>query len=347
MLLRNRGISDNHITVDTFGDNIEMRRVDELHPHPRQAVHFSDQPAAQFAEFVEDIRINGIRVPIEILPDGTIVSGHQRRRAAIRLNWEEVPVRVRHDLADAGDDAVELELIEQNRNRRQLSKLEQARCYKRVREIKEAAGEKFSRGKLRDVYAKRFNMSGRNLDRYVKLLDHPKELQDAVDAKKISLVKALRLMELDADDYEPILEKLRDGQDVRRDVNAILPGVPVAPLTDKKFERLWRGWLWQADQFGQDLGRLAKATKRHTMVRLRSQHVERLRTAQTLVQAMLELLEADDDQPDVGDDVQDTADAGQGDDVQQDDVDAEQVVDSQPLDEDDGDDEPDASDDDE
>ena len=273
--------------LDDDGDGkIEMRRVDELHPHPLQKVHFKDQPDHQFNEFVEDIRNHGIREPLEILPDGTILSGHQRRRAAIRLNWTEVPVRVRHDLAEAGEAAIEMYFIASNYLRRQLTGLEEARLYKRVLELKEQSGQKVARGKLRDEFAARLGKSGRQLDRYVAALNFPRELQDAVDEKKLPMVQAERLMKRPREEYEPVLKMLREGLSIRKEVNRLLlHGDDRAPLTETKLARMWRVWLWTAEQLTTHQEAVGEIVKSHQQ--------DRLLMAQELAGSFLASLEQD------------------------------------------------------
>ena len=51
-------------------------------------------------------------------------------------------------------------------------------------------------------------MSGRNLDRYVKLLSRPRELQDAVDYGKLTLTDALKLSELTHVQQRSVLDLL-------------------------------------------------------------------------------------------------------------------------------------------
>src|SRR5688572_14543293 len=114
---------------------LEQWPLERLKPHPAQAKLFSDLDEQSFKDLVEDIRIRGIEKAVEVLPDGTIVCGHQRLRAANALGRTKVPVRVLHDLAEAGDSAVEQYLITNNLHRRQLDKLDLARCYARLREL--------------------------------------------------------------------------------------------------------------------------------------------------------------------------------------------------------------------
>ena len=55
--------------------NIEIYGVEDLNP-----------------DFLESIKKHGILTPLTIKEDGTIISGHMRHKAAIKLNIEEVPV---------------------------------------------------------------------------------------------------------------------------------------------------------------------------------------------------------------------------------------------------------------
>ena len=68
---------------------------------------FGDLGAAELAALAEDMETHGLRHPVEVLPDGTIVAGYQRVRAARRLGWREIDAVVRLDLAALGDAAAE------------------------------------------------------------------------------------------------------------------------------------------------------------------------------------------------------------------------------------------------
>src|SRR5690242_6982515 len=111
-------------------------RIDRLRPHPKQAACFNDLSEEDLAELVRDIEANGQRTPAEVLPDGTILCGHQRVRALLLLGRKTVWVVVRADLA--GDRrAAELLMIEDNLHRRQLSALDRVRCYVRIVELEQ------------------------------------------------------------------------------------------------------------------------------------------------------------------------------------------------------------------
>ncbi len=79
--------------------------MQDLNFHP-----LSDRESEALAD---DTERNGQRTPIEVTPDERTIDGHQRERAAQKLNWDEVQVLVRYDLA--GDEAaIERRMIEAN-----------------------------------------------------------------------------------------------------------------------------------------------------------------------------------------------------------------------------------------
>ena len=170
----------------------------DLHGHPRQAELFGDLPDTEFEALVEDIRKRGQQVPIQVLPDGTIASGHQRVRAAKLLGWTHIDAIVRHDLAALGKDAVVEELIRENVHRRHLDDFAKARCYKAMNTLMLARGARASKEGigLRDLVAQQlgFDIGGKTLERLALLLDLPPPLQDALASKRITKGLAMRIL---------------------------------------------------------------------------------------------------------------------------------------------------------
>jgi len=200
-------------------------KVRDLKVNPHQADLFDEMPDGQLDELAADIKVNGQRDPIEIIPDGTIIDGHQRRRAAEKLGWEEVDVIVREDLADAGDAAVEEHMISVNLNRRQMDILAVARLYRRLKEIERGWGHNgFShagRVDLRDRLAQRLGgKSGRTLDRYVKLLDTPREVQQAFSRQQLTMQQALKVLRLGREDQAAIAKAIRAGRPAKNVIDS-------------------------------------------------------------------------------------------------------------------------------
>ncbi len=189
--------------------------IAELKPHPKQAEMFLDLPEHELQRLAENIDKNGLENPPEILPDGTLIKGHQRVRAAQSLGWTEIEVIVRHDLAEQGEAAVEEAFICDNLDRRQLQPIEIARCYRRLKVLERKSVWGLSqkeKGDLRDQLAKRFGVSGRTLDRYVRVLDTPQAVQDAAARNELPMIMAEQVAGLDRADREAIAMRIQNGE---------------------------------------------------------------------------------------------------------------------------------------
>ena len=222
------------------------RKIDDLKPHPCQGKYFKDISEAHLWDLAEDIRANGLKMPVEILPDNTIIAGHQRCRAARLLEWEEIDVVVRHDLAEKGEGAVIKELIGDNLNRRQLDKLEAARAYKALNEIEKCLPPKERRkygiGRLRDIIGARLGLNGRTLDRYVRLLDTPPAVQEAFQRDTLPLLLAEQVAGLRFGIQQQIASQIQVGADPKEVVAKHLPKKNKQPIrVSKVLETLVRG----------------------------------------------------------------------------------------------------------
>jgi ParB/RepB/Spo0J family partition protein len=157
--------------------------IQELHSHPLQKELFVGLNEAGIAELAEDIQKRGLQNPLEILPNGTIINGHQRYFAYQWLGLEHIPVYIRHDFTEQPPDAVNEHIIQDNLQRKHLHPLEIARGYMLLREYYEerrAAGVElsFTLRDLRTALARRFAISSRTLDRYMAALKAPPIFQD-------------------------------------------------------------------------------------------------------------------------------------------------------------------------
>jgi DNA modification methylase len=77
--------------------NVEHWPVDRLTPYARNP-RKNDQAVAQMCAAIREF---GFRIPIVVRPNGSIVDGHLRLKAAIKLGLEVVPVALASDLSDA------------------------------------------------------------------------------------------------------------------------------------------------------------------------------------------------------------------------------------------------------
>lgn len=74
--------------------------IDVLKIHPRNTEFFDDISGKQYEEFKNSIKEEGIISEIIVAPDMTIISGHQRYKAAKELGIKMIPIRIREDLID-------------------------------------------------------------------------------------------------------------------------------------------------------------------------------------------------------------------------------------------------------
>jgi len=95
------------------GDMSEMS-IHRLKPHPKNVEYYADLDGEKYEELKRSIEVHGIRDPLKILPDGTILAGHQRYRIAKELGIEQVPVAI----YDVSPEEAEYLLIADNEERR-------------------------------------------------------------------------------------------------------------------------------------------------------------------------------------------------------------------------------------
>lgn len=196
-------------------------KVDELHDYPRNAELFADVSAPEQQEFLEDVRNRGIQVPLEVLPDGTVLCGHRRLAAAKQLGLATVPCVVRDDLANASQAELDRHVITDNSQRRQLSPLDVANCLLKLGLIRETEVDYvIPRKDLVAKLAQRCEMTTRNAQRYFHILDAPTEIQQAFRRSELGLADASAIAQLYPETQNEILDRVAAGEktaDVVRD----------------------------------------------------------------------------------------------------------------------------------
>jgi hypothetical protein len=218
----------------SYNATLEMRKLTALKDFPLQADYFDPLPEDMRRALADDIRRNGLKNPIEILPKNragfpanTIIRGHNRRDALIFNKEIETKVLVKYDFADADAVTIERYYLEDNVNRRQLDRLAMARTGLRLFEIE----KKRSKGSMadgknddaRDRVAKILGVSGRNLSRYFSILRGSVEVQNAFRQGKLSLIAAGQVGLLSAKERERIAQQIRAGEDPKTVVQSYLP----------------------------------------------------------------------------------------------------------------------------
>lgn len=206
---------------------LEKRKLEKLLPFPLQATYYDPLSEHDLAALADDIRRNGLRQPIEILPrnaaghpPNTILRGHQRQLALLLNGETEVDVLVRYDLAQASAEKIERAFHEDNQNRRHLDPLAKARVARRLYEIERGKSGENRRqdedGELRDRVGKAIGMSGRNLARYLRVLQTPIEVQNAFRAGEVSLVAAEKVADIKPAAQAKLAKRIAAGEPAKK-----------------------------------------------------------------------------------------------------------------------------------
>ena len=254
----------------------EPRMIATLREHPGQQDMFGEIAKAELNTLVDDMKANGLRVLVEVLPDGTIITGHQRARAAKLLGWTEITVNVRHDLAEAGAAAIETAFIADNLNRRQLSPLGKAACIKRLIEL-EAGGRNGGLSgrqadRLKEVVAERMGLSPRSVNRYLLILKCLVAVQQAFDRGDLTLTEAGKVALLSSSLQEEVVRRVAAGEKPKI-VLAEKLDVPLADHAARdEFDRLVTSVLRKVPELAFKIGELAEARRRRGLEDLRTAH---------------------------------------------------------------------------
>ncbi len=234
--------------------------LDWVKDHPRQSEFFAETSDVELQELADDLERRGQQEPIHCCPDGTIIRGHRRVKAARLLGWSQIIAIIRQEAADPlAPDVVE-ELLLDNLMRRQLDDLAVARIYRHLKESSELKDFDGS-GDTRDRLAARLNCgkSGRSLDRLERLLDLPREIQDAISRGELTKLDGERILKLSIrkqtriataiqkeEEVEPLLTqwgiRKRQREKTRQQVGKELLSVlrQTIPLLDGKLNALDR-----------------------------------------------------------------------------------------------------------
>lgn len=166
--------------------------INVLKPHPKNNEFFDDLNGKEFERLKNSIRDEKIYTDILVSPDMTIISGHQRVRAAKELGMTLVPIKIDDDLQD--EKAKLRALISNNFGRRENDPAKDRKALATYVELKgyKHGGNRNSSvqsGHLNlDEIAKELNMSTGNLRRVLRiernLTDSMKELLDTGEITK-------------------------------------------------------------------------------------------------------------------------------------------------------------------
>jgi site-specific DNA-methyltransferase (adenine-specific) len=174
---------------------------------------------AEYDDLLADVKEAGVKVPLDVLPDGRVLDGRNRLRAAREAGLETVPVRVLDDLDEAGAAAhvYRTAVLRRNLSDDQRAVL-LARLYKDVsKAARRDRGKKAARGRWREekcsedastskhgedgsgrtrpAIARQGNVSDKKLRTAVQLEEKAPGLTEKVLGGEMTLAQAKRAVE--------------------------------------------------------------------------------------------------------------------------------------------------------
>lgn len=196
--------------------------LDQLHEFKNHPFHVVDDEA--MLELVESIKKNGILSPAiaRKRPEGgfELISGHRRRHAAELAGLEKMPVFVK----ELTDDEATIIMVDANIQREEILPSERAFAFKMKMEAlshQGIANECSSRHHVEklscDKVGEQSGVSGRQVQRYIRLTELIPELLEFVDNKKLSFVNGVELSFLSKSIQRIVLEYIKKGKKLGKD----------------------------------------------------------------------------------------------------------------------------------
>jgi ParB family chromosome partitioning protein len=197
-------------------------KVANLQPHPLQTLRFRPLSDSEFNALRESMALEGLLEPLKILPNGTILSGHHRARAALELGWDEIQVVVVRD-TDAHPELAELELIKSNLNRRHATALDLVRSQIRAWEIEQPSIQ-WSQSVLVEKLLPIVRKSPKQIRRYISIAKADPSVIQAIDSGLLDPTNAEKIAKQPKLQQQQLMARIHRGEEARQIVASIRKG---------------------------------------------------------------------------------------------------------------------------
>ena len=188
---------------------IEIKSISPFKGHPFKVI--ADD---KMEELINSVKESGVIAPVLLRPAGEnhydMISGHRRMYAARKAGLSTVPAIVR----DMTDDEAVIAMVDANIQREELLPSEKAFAFKMKMDAIKHQGITFGHDVQKwshEEIGKESGMSGRQVNRYIRLTELVPELLDLVDCKKINLTLAVDISYIDKEIQKWIYEYIRDN----------------------------------------------------------------------------------------------------------------------------------------
>ena len=197
---------------------IEIAKIHAFKNHP-----FKVTDDEKMEELVRSIKTNGVLTPVLVRPDGKdeyeMVSGHRRMHAASRAGLTVIPAEVK----EMTDDEAIVKMVDANVQREEILPSERAYSFKMKMDALNRQGNRIDltcgtefhkledeKEKTRNRIGKEAGMSGRQVQKYIKLADLDSKLLELVDNKKLGINLAVEIANFDKELQGWIYEYYKD-----------------------------------------------------------------------------------------------------------------------------------------
>lgn len=197
---------------------IELGLISAFENHPFRVV--DDE---KMEELVESIRQQGILSPVLVRPDDEggyeMISGHRRLRAATIVGLKKIPAIVK----ELTDDEAIIAMVNANLQREEILPSERGFSLKMKMDAMRHQGScrhdvaKLSvvERKTATIVGEGSGLTGRSVQRYIRLTELIPELLDMVDTKRLSLVNGVDISHFDKDVQKWLYEYIKDNRNLK------------------------------------------------------------------------------------------------------------------------------------
>ncbi len=204
---------------------IELGLISAFENHPFRVV--DDE---KMEELVESIRQQGILSPVLVRPDDEggyeMISGHRRLRAATIVGLKKIPAIVK----GLTDDEAIIAMVNANLQREEILPSERGFSLKMKMDAMRHQGScrhdvaKLSvvERKTATIVGEGSGLTGRSVQRYIRLTELIPELLDMVDTKRLSLVNGVDISYFDKDVQKWLYEYIKDNGNLKPEQIAAL-----------------------------------------------------------------------------------------------------------------------------
>ncbi|MCI8397763.1 MAG: ParB/RepB/Spo0J family partition protein [Clostridia bacterium] len=185
-------------------------KISELHEFKGNPYNVRDDE--EMEELTESIKQYGIIEPLIVRErkEGgyEIISGHRRKYACEKAGIEQVPVFIR----EMDKNMAIITLVDSNLQRKNILPSERAFAYKMKLEAEKHQGKTCGH----DVHKSRDNIaediSGRQIQRYIRLTELIKPLLQLVDENKMAMTPAVEISYLKEQEQKDLLETIQSEE---------------------------------------------------------------------------------------------------------------------------------------